>query len=371
MKENNLWTNKQRQSNSLHYISYRACFKPELPKFFIQNFSKEQDIVFDPFSGRGTTVIEAALNNRQIISNDVDPISKIFTEPRINPPRLNEILIRLQNIKYYNNIQSDIDLSMFYQENTLNEILSLKRYLIDRRELGKEDYIDKWIRMIATNRLTGHSKNFFSVYTLPPIENASISSQIKINKKYSQKPEYKNTKEIIAIKSKQLLKDLNQNNYNILNKISKTAKYYNNDARWLKQIKNDSIDLIITSPPFLNLVNYVQNKWLYYWFNNIDINQLKNKITVLKRIQQWKNFVKEVIIQLVRVIKKDKIIVVEVGETKKFDLLEIIIQIVNELKLNIEDIMINKQQFTKVSNIWNIKNNKDGTNTNRMILFYK
>src|SRR5258706_8600131 len=30
------WTSKQRQANSLHEVSYRACFKPQLPRFSIE-----------------------------------------------------------------------------------------------------------------------------------------------------------------------------------------------------------------------------------------------------------------------------------------------------------------------------------------------
>ena len=37
---NEFWTSEQRQANRLHEISYRACFKPQLPRFFIELFSK-------------------------------------------------------------------------------------------------------------------------------------------------------------------------------------------------------------------------------------------------------------------------------------------------------------------------------------------
>ena len=57
---NEFWTARQRQGNSLHEVSYRACFKPQLPRFFIERFTKPGDIVYDPFMGRGTTLIEAA-----------------------------------------------------------------------------------------------------------------------------------------------------------------------------------------------------------------------------------------------------------------------------------------------------------------------
>jgi DNA modification methylase len=65
------WTAKQRQSNSLHEVAYRACFKAELPNFFITKLTEKGDIVYDPFSGRGTTVIEAALLGRNAIANEI------------------------------------------------------------------------------------------------------------------------------------------------------------------------------------------------------------------------------------------------------------------------------------------------------------
>ena len=49
---NEYWTSSQRQANSLHEISYRACFKPQLP-IFISRLTKPGDGVYDPFMGRG------------------------------------------------------------------------------------------------------------------------------------------------------------------------------------------------------------------------------------------------------------------------------------------------------------------------------
>jgi len=62
--EAELWTSRQRQASSIHEISYRACFKPQLPGYFIERLTREGDVVYDPFSGRGTTAIEAALRPR-------------------------------------------------------------------------------------------------------------------------------------------------------------------------------------------------------------------------------------------------------------------------------------------------------------------
>ena len=50
---NEYWTSRQRQAHSLHEISYRACYKPQLPRFFIERLSEPGDAVYDPFMGRG------------------------------------------------------------------------------------------------------------------------------------------------------------------------------------------------------------------------------------------------------------------------------------------------------------------------------
>ena len=62
---NEFWTSRQRACHSLHEVSYRACFKPQVPRFFIERLSAPGDTVFDPFMGRGTTPIEAALLGRR------------------------------------------------------------------------------------------------------------------------------------------------------------------------------------------------------------------------------------------------------------------------------------------------------------------
>jgi hypothetical protein len=134
--EGEFWTSKQRQASSLHEISYRACFKPQLPRYFIERFSKEGDVVYDPFMGRGTTVIEAALLRRNVIGNDVNPLSKILAAPRLDIPAIEDVERRLAEISFSKKVKADIDLSMFFHRDTEAEIVSLQKYLA-RRERGK------------------------------------------------------------------------------------------------------------------------------------------------------------------------------------------------------------------------------------------
>ena len=162
------WTAMQRQAASIHEVSYRACFKPQLPAYFISRLTAPGDVVYDPFSGRGTTAVEAALLGRRVIANDINPLSAILTRPRLDLPDLDAISARLAEIDLSAGADIALDLSMFFHAGTLREIAALRAYLQRRHSQGAEDAVDRWIRMVATNRLTGHSKGFFSVYTLPP-----------------------------------------------------------------------------------------------------------------------------------------------------------------------------------------------------------
>jgi hypothetical protein len=365
------WTNKQRYGNSIQEVSYRACFKPQLPDFFLSKYSNIGDIVLDPFAGRGTTAIESALLGRIPISNDINPISKILTEPRLTPPTVQDISNRLSEIRFSVNESADIDLSMFYERKTEGEIVSLKNYLSTRKEEGKEDYIDKWIRMVATNRLSGHSKGFFSVYTLPPNQSATQEEQIKINNRLHQKPEYRDVKKIIFKKSNTLLKDITPDIKKNLFDVSKNAIFLEDDSRNFKELKDDFVDITITSPPFINLVNYVKDNWLRLWFNGYDYSKFKDKITILSNLDKWTSFIKETLKEIYRVSKIEGYVAFEVGETKKADLSEIVYKIGIELGFKYISTFINMQTFTKTSNIWGVDNNKKGTNTNRIVLFQK
>src|SRR6266702_3898854 len=97
---NEFWTSKQRAASSLHEISYRACFKPQLPRFFIERLTAANDTVYDPFLGRGTTMIEAALLGRRVAGCDINPLSLILTAPRLRPPTIREVRERLRMVDW-------------------------------------------------------------------------------------------------------------------------------------------------------------------------------------------------------------------------------------------------------------------------------
>ncbi len=367
------WTSKQRQAHALHEISYRACFKPQLPHFFIEHLTKESDRIYDPFSGRGTTVLEAGFMGRNVVANDINPLSTLLSRPRFFPPPLKELMKRLDSIPISETESADIDLSMFFHPKTEAEIVSIKNYLTARSESGEEDDIDRWIRMVATNRLTGHSKGFFSVYTLPPNQAVSADSQKKINIKMKQSPEHRDTRVIIYKKSRTLLNDITPEEHEYLQQAGKGARFLNCDARETKTIESGSVQLTVTSPPFLDVVDYVQDNWLRCWFNGLDAEEISKTITMARTLESWSAVMLGVFRELYRITKPRGFVAFEVGEirNKKINLDEHVVPLGIKAGFKCIGIIVNEQYFTKTSNIWGIDNNEKGTNSNRIVLFRK
>lgn len=359
---NEFWTSRQRQACRIHEISYRACFKPQLPGFFIERLTEPGDVVYDPFMGRGTTPIEAALRGRIPYGNDINPLSKALTEPRIHPPSLDKITCRLNEIPWrkFTNIKKK-DLLVFYHPQTLAQIEGLRLWLIKRQAENKMDSIDLWIRMLALNRLTGHSSGFFSVWTLPPNQTVSIKRQQKINEKSRQKAPLRNVPEIIIKKSKALLsQDV---------PYAERHLFLTKPAHKTSQVPSGSVKLIVTSPPFLDVVDYELDNWLRCWF--LDIPAKTIKITRLKNIEHWQNFISLTLQELSRVVCRGGHIAFEVGEVRggSICLEKNVILAAKGLPLETLCVLIHQQKFTKTANCWGIENNKKGTNSNRIVLF--
>ena len=366
---NEFWTAKQRAAHSLHEISYRACFKPVLPRFFIERLTKPGDCVYDPFMGRGTTVLEAALLGRLPIGCDINPLSSVLVRPRLNPPKLNLISQRLNGIDFTVPVDLPKDLLVFYHPETLRKIVALKQYFLKKRKL---DSIDEWIRLVALNRLTGHSPGFFSVYTLPPNQAVSVKSQIKINERRQQTPPPRDVPKLILKKSKQLLQDCTPQHHVTLSQTAPRSLLLTQASDQTPQIDSNSVSLVVTSPPFLDVVQYAADNWLRCWFLGIDAQEIE--ITVPRKVDVWQEAMTSVFRELHRVLKRGGHIAFEVGEVGaggKIKLEEAVLPCGIAAGLEPLLILINAQKFTKTANCWGVDNNTKGTNTNRVVLFQK
>lgn len=370
---NEFWTAKQRQGHSLHEVSYRACFKAQLPAFFIDRLTAPGDRVYDPFMGRGTTPLEAALRGRLPVGNDANPLAGHLVAPRLAPPEPEAVAARLDelDLSYPAPVPAELELEVFYHPETLQELAALRAYLRARELRGHEDDVDRWIRMVALGRLTGHSNGFFSVYTLPPNQAVTAAAQKQINARRDQVPEPRPVRPRILRKTRSLLRGLTAADRAALATAASGALFTTRPADATPELTDGSVDLVVTSPPFLDVVDYRADNWLRCWFAGIDPDGVA--LTVPGSLEAWSAAMADVFAELHRVVRPGGVVAFEVGEVRggKVRLEEAVIPLAREAGFTPLLVMINAQEFTKTANCWGVTNQVKGTNTNRICVLVR
>lgn len=360
---NEFWTAGQRQAHSLHEISYRACFKAQLPEFFIARATVAGDAVHDPFMGRGTTPLQAALMGRAPLGNDVNPLSILLVRPRLNPPPLAAVEKRLRAVPWDTGRVERDELLAFYHPRTLARLCALRAWLLREAPLDEPapDPVVDWIRMVSLNRLTGHSPGFFSGRTMPPNQAVSVEAQRRINEKLGAEPPERDVVKVILKKSRTLLADGPTPEH-------PPAMLWTGDAARTSAIPGGSVSLVVTSPPFLDIVQYADDNWLRCWFAGIDVGSVA--ISMHRTEAAWTEMVRDVLTEQARILRPGGHVAFEVGEVRggKVLLERLVWAAAEGLPFERLGVMVNQQEFTKTANCWGVSNGTKGTNTNRIVL---
>ena len=66
---------------------------------FIETYSREQEMIFDPFAGSGVTAIEAVRNKRRVIACDLNPVASHITELTLRPVNLIKLLEAFERVR--------------------------------------------------------------------------------------------------------------------------------------------------------------------------------------------------------------------------------------------------------------------------------
>ena len=263
------------QSSLTHGLhKYPAKFFPELPRWLIKRYSKEGNLIIDPFSGSATTNIEALLAKRHSVGIDVSPFSRFIAKVKATPLDESELetckkrLLRLLVNYRPEKVPVDDIPSFPYRDNWFNREIIL--------ELA---YIKKCIENLDTNE---DVKNFLKVCFSSIIRSVSNAddncTRTVIRKKLNK----------VVIPSDALRKFTEAVLTNIPKMIDFSRSCPSNisvtfpenmDARDIKY-KEGTFDLALTSPPYVNAVDYPRTHQLeIYWlgFAQGSLTPLKKK----------------------------------------------------------------------------------------------
>ncbi|MFC7028207.1 DNA methyltransferase [Halomicroarcula sp. GCM10025710] len=93
-------TLKRKWEHSFHPMcSYMGMFPASLPHYFIQKLTDEGDVVLDPFSGRGTAPLQACVDGRVGVGNDLNPMAYVLTRAKVDPPSAESVHQRIEDLR--------------------------------------------------------------------------------------------------------------------------------------------------------------------------------------------------------------------------------------------------------------------------------
>lgn len=259
------------QSSYTHGLhKYPAKFFPELPRWFITKYTKKGDWILDPFTGSGTVNVECLLAHRHSVGLDIDPFARFLAKVKVTPLDIYNlekaqawIRERIENFNL--NTPSHEEFPSFpYRDNWFNP------YILEELTFLKKIITELEHNMLAPAKAkdTQNIVNFFLVCLssiIRAVSNADDNcTRTVIRKKLNKRVE----------KGDALSKFIKAINTNVPKMIAFSRDCPPNvkveipdevDARNIKYPDN-TFHLAITSPPYVNAVDYPRTHQLeMYW----------------------------------------------------------------------------------------------------------
>jgi len=269
-------------THGLH--KYPAKFFPELPRWLIYKFSKPGDWILDPFTGSGTVNLEALLARRNSVGIDIDPFSKFLARVKLTPLRTRELeeaqgWLKKKIYKYESNIPSESEFPRFpYRDNWFNKYIIQELTFIKKAILSLRKGPLQKLSLDDAQNIT----NFFLV-CFSSLIRAVSNADNNCTRTVIRKKLKKHVKQFDALSKFIKVTDLNVPKMVTFSKrCPKDVKAIipdNNDARDMNYPEK-SFDLAITSPPYVNAVDYPRAHQLeMYW-----LGMERGSLASLKRL---------------------------------------------------------------------------------------
>ncbi len=339
--------------------SYLAMFPPNIPNYFIKKYTKEGDVVLDPFSGRGTTITEASYLNRKAIGSDLNPLAIVLSRAKVSVPSRNSIIRRIKKIetdfkksKKNSIINQEKNIKMIFNPSTLRELVFLQDNLN-----WKKNRIDNYITAMILGILHGGSKNYLSIQ-MPNTFSMSPNYIKSYIKKEGLKKEYRN-----------VFKCLRKKFENCYDKPNIAGNVFKQNALKMNKVKKNSVNLIITSPPYLDVIKYGQYNWIRLWFIKEGARKIDQTLFTSQSLNKYVNFMKDFLNQSKKVLKRNGKIILIIGDVRGLNLAKKVWENSAEPLGYVKEYLLKDEidENTKTTKIWNERKGK-ATKIDRVLI---
>lgn len=300
---------------------YFAMFPEDFVEQHVSEYSSPGDYIFDPFSGRGTTVFQSLLMDREALGVDINPVAFCVSTAKTFIPKLGEVRREINKLEKEFNKNSRTELvnerkclpeffARAFYHSTLEQILFLRRHL-----RWKTSKLHCFIAALALGSLHG-DRDVSPVYfsnQMPRTISTKPAYSVNFWKKHDLWPHKRDVFSILRNRAAFRLTE---------NEVVKRGKIKLGDARkssaLLAEFRN-SVKLVITSPPYFNVTSYEEDQWLRLWFLGHNPFPSVSRITkddTYRSAEKYWAFLNEVWKGVSSLLSKDSVLVCRLGSLK-------------------------------------------------------
>ena len=262
-----------RWGHSAHAMcSYQGMFPPKLVHYFLQRYSRQRDLVVDPFSGRGTTVLQARVEGRRTIGNDLNPLAFVLTRAKAKPPSWERLLDFIAEMErgYRRPDPASLDfpdeIQMLFHPGALAQLAYLRSRLLSKRRTAWSSE-EAMLAACVAGILHGSFRR----------DGSSAYLSISMPNTFSMAPAYVKRyireNELVAPDQDVFARVREKVGRQYLDSMAGLAgTVHSKDAVAFlrrKQIRG-CVDLVLTSPPYLQVINYGTSNWIRLWWLGLD-----------------------------------------------------------------------------------------------------
>lgn len=311
--------NKNYLTHDFH--SYPAKFIPQFPHKVIVTLSSEGERVLDPFCGSGTTLVESKLLGRPSIGVDTNPIATLVSKVKTT-------ILSEKQVKFIKEISSEIGQSINLHYG-IKPMASERRKCIDF-ELPQFHNRDFWFKPFVLNELGIIKAHINLIQDVDVRDFLMVAFSSIIIKVSNQESDTRYAKKDKKIKEFDTFNIFSQKINNMLEKITKfssrasdaSVKIYTHDSRHMPFLEDETVHLIMTSPPYLNAYDYyLYHKLRMFWLgmNHYAVQELeigsRNKHSDNDQgVDQYLASIRECLEEMHRTLKPNRYCCIVVGD---------------------------------------------------------
>jgi site-specific DNA-methyltransferase (adenine-specific) len=340
------WKDQQRLwGHSFHPMcSYLASFPAALSHAFIARYSRPGDVVLDPFSGRGTTPLQACAEGRIGAGNDLNPLAHLLTAAKVDPPSRPELATRLATLRLgwvsdasaWDQLAASViadpasarvplagdaagpasgaeavpaEVALAFHRRTLGQLLYV------RSSLRLSERVDRFLLAALTGILHGKSVTYLS-----PIMPNTFSMAPRYVRDFVARTNFQSPERDVFACLELKLRRLDRQPAPPTRGIALLGDARDAGSRFRSALRERSLPtharLVVSSPPYLRVVKYGYYNWLRTWLMGVDARAVDTVLDDAHHRTPYLAFLRESLGDLRHALTDDAVVVLVIGDVE-------------------------------------------------------